>query len=68
VKNEVQRGVKEESNIPCTIKIRKASFIGHTLLRNDLIKQVIRGKREGMGRRGRRYKQLLNDVTEERKK
>jgi hypothetical protein len=34
------------------------------LLRNCLPKQVIEGKLEGMDRRGRRSKQLLDDLKE----
>jgi hypothetical protein len=34
--------------------------------RNCLLKQVIEGKIEVMGRRGRRRKQLLNEVKEKR--
>ena len=35
--------------------------------RNCLLKHVIEGKMEGMGRRGRRRKQLLNDFKENRR-
>ena len=34
--------------------------------RNCLIKHVIEGKTEGTRRRGRRYKQLLDDLKEKR--
>jgi hypothetical protein len=60
--------VKEERNILHTIKRRKANWIGHSLHRNCLLKQVIKGKVEGRiemtGRRGRRRKQLLDDLKE----
>jgi len=43
--------------IPCTIKRRKANWIGHILRRNCLLKHVNEGKmevrREVMGRRGK---------------
>jgi hypothetical protein len=65
---EVLHRVKEERNILHTIKRRKASLIGHILRRNFLLKHVIEGKLEGRiemtGRRGRRRKQLLNDLKE----
>jgi hypothetical protein len=53
-----------------TIKIRKANWIGHILRRNCLLKHVIEGKLEGRiemkGIRGRRRKQLLDDLKEKR--
>jgi hypothetical protein len=68
---EVLHRVKEERNIVHTIKRRKAIWIGHILRRNCLLKHVIEGKLEGMiqmtGRRGRRCKQLLDDLKENRK-
>jgi hypothetical protein len=71
VKNkEVLHRVKEERNILHTTKRRKANWIGHILRRNCLLKHVIEGKLEGRmeqrGRRGRRCKQLLNDLKETR--
>jgi hypothetical protein len=63
---EVLHRVKEERNIVHTIKRRKANWIGHILRINCLLKQVIEGKLEGRiemtGRRGRRRKQLLDDL------
>ena len=41
------RRVKEERNIVQTVKRRKGNWIGHTLRRNCLLKQVIEGKIEG---------------------
>ena len=42
--------------------------MGHVLLRNCLLKHIIEGKIEGRtlvtGRRGRRCKHLLDDLTE----
>jgi hypothetical protein len=65
---EVLHRVKEERNIVHTIKGRKANWIGHILRRNCLLKHVIEGKLEGRtemtGRRGRRRKQLLDDLKE----
>jgi hypothetical protein len=53
------------------IKRRKANWIDHILCRNCLLKHVIEGKIEGrievMGRRGRRHKQLLDDLKEKRR-
>ena len=49
-------------------KWSKANWIGHILSRKCLIKQVIERKIEGMiqvaGWRGRRHKQLLDDLKE----
>ena len=51
-----------------TVKIRKANWIGHILHRNCLVKHVIEGTIGGSiqvtGRRERRRKQVLDDVTE----
>jgi hypothetical protein len=62
---EVLHRVKEERNIVYTIKRRKANWIGHILRRDCLLKHVIEGnilgRIEVTGRRGRRYKQLLDN-------
>ena len=53
-----------------TVKRRKANWVGHILRRDCLLKHVIKGKVHGMievtGRRGRRCKQLLDDLKEKR--
>jgi hypothetical protein len=68
VRNEVLQRGKEERNTVKRVKRRKANWIGHILLRNCLLKHVIEGKVEGkievMGSRGRRRKQLLDDLKE----
>jgi len=66
VKNEeLLKGVKEERNNSYTIKRMKVNCNGYILHRNCLLKQVIEantgGNIKGMERRGRRYKQLLDD-------
>jgi hypothetical protein len=52
------------------IRKRKANWISHILRRNCLLKQVINGKIKGemevTRRRGRRRKQLLNDLKDRR--
>jgi hypothetical protein len=58
----VLHAVKEERNIIHTIKRKKVKGIGHILRRNCLLKRVIEGKVEGTRRRGRRRKQLLDDL------
>jgi hypothetical protein len=67
-KEEVLHRVKEERNILHTINRRKVNWIGHILHRNYLLEHVIEGKVEGRidvtGRRGRRRKQILNDLKE----
>jgi hypothetical protein len=71
VRNEVLLRLKEERNILHKIKRRKANWIGHILSRTCLLKHVIEGKLEGKtkitGRRGRRRKQLLDDLKEKRR-
>jgi hypothetical protein len=68
---EVLHRVKEERNVLHTIKRRKANWIGHIWRRNCLLKQVIEGKLEVRievtGRRGRRRRQLLDDLKEKRR-
>jgi hypothetical protein len=65
---EVLHRVKEERNIIHTVKRRKADWIGHILRRNFLlihaIKGEIEGEREVRRRKGRRYKQPLDDLKE----
>ena len=68
---EVLQRIKDERNILQTIIIRKANWIGHILRKNCLIKHVIKGERdvriEVRVRRGRRCKQLLDDLKEKRR-
>ena len=53
-----------------TIKRRKANWIGHIVHRNCLLKHLIESKIEGRievtGRRGRRHKQILDDLKKTR--
>jgi hypothetical protein len=66
---EVLHRVTEERNTVHTIKRRKANWIGHILRRNCLLKHVTEAKIEGIevaGRRGRRRKQLLDDLKKTR--
>ena len=62
--------VKEERNIVHRVKRKTASWIGHIIHRIFLLKHVIEGKIcsriEVMGRQGRRHKQLLGGLKEER--
>jgi hypothetical protein len=66
--NEVLQRVKEERNTVQTIKRRKTNWIGHILLSIYLLQHVIEGNIEGRievtERRGRRCKQLLDDLKE----
>jgi hypothetical protein len=68
---ELLKRVKEEWNISYTIKRMKVNCIGCILRRNCLLKQVIEAKIEGnikrTERRGRRYKQLLDEFKENRR-
>ena len=67
---EVLLRVNEQRNILHEIRKRKANWIGHTLRRNCLLKQVIEGKIKGemevTRRRGRRRKKLLDDLNDGR--
>jgi hypothetical protein len=59
--------VKEERKILRTVKRRKANWFGHILHGNCFLNLVIEGKIERRievtGRRERRHKQLLDDLT-----
>jgi len=63
---EVLQRIKDERKILQTIKIRKVNWIGHIVRRNCLIKHVIERemdvRMEVTVRRGRRSKQLLDDL------
>jgi hypothetical protein len=63
-KEEVLHGVKDEKNILYTIKRKKVKCIGHILCTNCLQKHSTEESIEGIGRRGRRHKQLLDDLKE----
>jgi hypothetical protein len=67
VKNEELQKVKEERNILYTTQQWKANGTGHILHRNRLLKHVIEGRIEGSERRGRRCKELLDDLKETRR-
>jgi hypothetical protein len=67
---EVLLTVNEQRNILREISKRRANWIGHILRRNCLLQQVIEGKIKGgikvTGRRGRKRRKLLDDLTERR--
>jgi hypothetical protein len=60
----------KDRNILGTINRRKAGWIGHLLHKNCCLQHVIEGKIEGRvevtGRRGRRSKELLDDLKEKK--
>ena len=66
--DEVLRRAKEQRNILYAIKRGMANCIGHIWFRNCLLKHVIEWKVQGRievkGRRGRRRKQLPDDLVE----
>jgi len=67
---EVLLRVNEQRNIVHAISKRKANWIGHILRRNCLLKQVIEGKIKGeievTRRRGRKRKNLLDELKDRR--
>jgi hypothetical protein len=63
----VLQRVKEERNILHTIRPRKANWIGNISRRNCRLKHIIEGKIRGTRRRGRKRKQLLDDLKEARR-
>ena len=70
VKNKKLLHRVNDKNMLHTIERKKAKWIGYVLRRECLLKHVIGGKVEGRiivtGRRGRRKKQLLDDLKETR--
>ena len=56
----ISQWIKVERNILHKIKLREANWIGNVCL----LKHAIEGKIDGTGRRGRRRKQLLDDLEE----
>jgi hypothetical protein len=69
-RNEVLQRVKKRRYILQTMKRRNCNWIGHIFCRECLLKHVIWGKLEGrieiIGRRGRRRKQVLDNLREKR--
>jgi len=67
---EVLLKVKEQRNILHEISTPKANWIGHILRRNCILQRVIEGKKKGgievTGRRGRRRRNLPDDLKERR--
>jgi len=67
-KEEVLLRANEQRNILQEIRKRKATWIGHILRRNCLLKQVMEGKTKGetevTRRRGRRRMKLLDDFKD----
>jgi hypothetical protein len=67
---EVLLRVNEQRNILHEMSKRKANWIGHSLRRNCVLKQVIEGKLKGemevKRRGGRRHKKLLDDLKDRR--
>ena len=67
---EVLIRVNEQRNILHEIRKRKANWIGQILGRNCLLQHVIEGKIKGQievtRRRGRRRKELLDDLKDRR--
>ena len=65
---EVLLRVNEQRNILHEIRKRNATWIGHILRRNCLVKQITEGKIKGQievkRRRGRRRKKLLDDLKD----
>jgi hypothetical protein len=70
IKDILSARVSEQRNILHEIRKRKANWIGHILRRNCLLKEVVEGKIKGRievtRRRGRRRKQLLDDLGDKR--
>ena len=63
---EVLHKVKGERNRLKTIKRKKTLLIGNILRRNCLLKHVSGGKIEVTGTRGRRRKQILDELKKKR--
>jgi hypothetical protein len=64
---EVLQRVKEERKVPRAIKMKKCDWFGQILRRNCLLTHLISEMIEGMGRRGIRGKQLLDNIKRTRR-
>jgi hypothetical protein len=64
---EVLHIVKEERNLQHTIKRRVVKWTGHILRMKCLLKHVIEENIEGTRRRGRRRKEVLDELKERRR-
>jgi len=68
VRNKEVLPTVKDNSILHTIKKRKDNWTGHTMLSKYLLKHAserkIEGRIEGKGRRGRRRKQILDDLKE----
>jgi hypothetical protein len=62
--SEMLQKVEKGRKFLNTIKQRKDNWTGQIFHRNFLLKHVIEGKIEGIGRGGRRCKQLLDGIKE----
>jgi hypothetical protein len=49
------------------VKRKEANWNGYILCRDCLLKHVIEGKIERTGRRGRKHKEILDDLKEKRR-
>jgi hypothetical protein len=67
---EVLQRLQKDGNILHTVNRRKANWIGHisrwSYVLRYLIEGRIEGRKEVTGRRGRKSRQLLNDLIETR--
>jgi hypothetical protein len=58
---------KSRQKYPTYNKKKEANWIGHILSRNYVLEHTIEGNIEGLGRQGRKCKQLLDDLKETRR-
>ena len=69
-KEEVLQRAKQEKNIVHIVQGKKDNQIGHIWFKDCVLKHVTEGKIEkvvdGTGKRGRRRKQLLDELKERR--
>jgi len=65
--NEELYRARKNRDISHTLKRRKANWTGENLLRNCLLTHVIEGNIEGTGTRGRRRKQIIDDLKEKKR-
>ena len=67
VRNEdIRKKISKEETIIDIIKKRKLRLFGHICRMDDkrLIKHLVFGKMDGKSRRGRPYREWLDDITE----
>ena len=61
---EILNMIYEERNVISNIHQRKHNWIGHVLRHDGLLNRIMEGRIEGKRGRGRKRKQMIDDIME----